>query len=198
MVSLPLAWLLSYAALLPFYLGLFFFALFGLIIGAVMHRIASAGRPYRRVTLIVGTAIVVAFTWVCSIAKEARDFPNDMACSAAGVTRYIGDRPIGEWRAEVADKVRRFLREHYPPGGALGYVRWVLVSGELKRGQIEGVDRTLRRSQRGYSWAIRAVLSLALLGFGVSSQTLPMRRATDHSVGAIDEERAVALRQNSA
>ena len=40
-VTLPVAWLLSFAGTLPFFLGVFFFALFGLLIGAVIYRVAA-------------------------------------------------------------------------------------------------------------------------------------------------------------
>src|SRR3990172_853649 len=62
-VSLPLAWLLSYAAMLPFYLGLFFFMLFGLVIGAVAFRVAAPGRPYHRFAVLAGTTLIVGVCW---------------------------------------------------------------------------------------------------------------------------------------
>lgn len=187
-VSMPLAWLLSYAAMLPFFIGLFFFALFGLIIGAVMHRVASPGRPYNRTALVVGTTMIVAAGWIASIVKESRDFPGDMAVETANRTRDIGDRSVEEYRAAVADEIRHFLRKHYPPGGTFGYIRWVVTSGELKKGQIENVSRTLRRSQRKSWWAIRVILSIALFGFGIGSQTLPLRLASEPAVRAINEK----------
>ena len=70
--SLPLAWLLSYAAFLMFFLGLFFFALFGLLIGAVVYRVAFGNQPYSRTTVLLGTTILVAVPWTFSIVKEAR------------------------------------------------------------------------------------------------------------------------------
>ncbi len=186
-VSLPLAWFLSHAALLPFFLGLFFFVLFGLVIGAVMHRVASPGRPFARAALVSGTAVVVAVVLCASIVMESKDFPRKMAHEAGAGTRYIGDQTIGEYRAAVADEVRRFLREQYPPGGVLGYMRWMLTSGELKKGQIENVNRTLRRAQHKAWWVVRVSLSVSLAAFGIGSQTLPLKEATERAVRAIDE-----------
>jgi len=185
-VSMPLAWLLSYAATLPFYLGLFFFALFGLIIGAVIHRVAAECRPYNPRLLVAGTTVVVLAVWIVSIVMETRDFPGDMAARASSQTRTLGDRSLAEFRTAVADDIRRFLREDYPPGGAVGYVLWVLTSGELEKDRIAGLTRTLIPRQRRYSWAIRAVLSIVLLAFGVGSQTLALRLSTDPIVRAID------------
>jgi len=191
-VSMPLAWLLSYAAPLPFFLGIFFFALFGLLIGAAMHRIASPGRPYGRAVLVVGTTVVVVVGWTASMLKEGRDFPMDMAVKVGNRTRDIGDRTIGEYRAVVADEVRSFLRERYPPGGTIGYVRWVLTSGELKKGQITHVHRTLEPAQRGFTWAARVVLSIALFAFGVGSQTLPLKPDTSITEPAVKESEEAA------
>ena len=58
-VSLPLAVVLSWAAMLPFMLGAFFFMLFGLLIGAVVFRIARPGRPYSMLTVLTGTTLLV-------------------------------------------------------------------------------------------------------------------------------------------
>ncbi len=171
LISLPLAWLLSFAALLPFFIGLFFFVLFGLLIGAAMYRVAAPGRPFRPSAIVAGTTLVVVVGWGGSIIKEGRDFPSDMAAEAARRTSYIGDRPVAEFRAEAAAQVRRFLGEHYPPGGTIGYMRWILTSGELKKGDLAAVDRTLSRSPNGWVWAIRVALSIAGLAFGVASQT---------------------------
>ena len=178
-VSLPFAWLLSYAAALPFYLGLFFFMLFGLLIGAVTYRLAAPGRPYGRFAVLAGTTLIVGVCWTTSLVKESRDFPADLAADAEGRTRYIGQRSAAEYRTAVADEVRGFLSERYPPGGVVGYVRWILLSGEMKKGDIPSFDQALRRTPAGFGWAIRVVLSIGLLGFAVWSQTFALSRPAD-------------------
>jgi len=188
-VSLPFAWLLSYASYLPFYLGLFFFVLFGVVIGAVVFRVAAPRRPYGTTSLVIGTVLVVSVGWTASLIKEARDFPGDMAVKAGKRTRSIGDQTIREYEAAVASDIRRFLKEQYPPGGTIGYVRWVVKSGRLKKGEVSQVGRTLRPLQSGYVWVTRIVLSLLLLIFGVSSQTLALRRAVDTPLRAMDANR---------
>lgn len=178
-VSLPFAWLLSYAAMLPFYIGLFFFMLFGLVIGAVTFRIAAPGRPYGRFAVLAGTTLIVGVCWTASIVKESRDFPADIAVDAVRRTRDIGRRSAEDYRKAVMEEVRTFIRERHPPGGVLGYVRWMLLEGELKKGAIPSFDQTLRRSPARLGWAVRVVLSIALLGFAVGSQTLSLSRASD-------------------
>ncbi len=184
-VSLPLAWLLSYAALLPFYLGLFFFMLFGLVIGAVTFRIASPGRPYGRFAVLTGTTLLVGICWTASIAKESRDFPLDIAAKAVQRARDIGGRSPDEYRAAVAQEVRAFIRERHPPGGLVGYIRWMLLEGQMKKGAIPSFDQAIRRSPARWGWAVRVVLSIALLGLAVSSQTLSLGRPYDPSRPAV-------------
>jgi len=185
-VSLPLAWLLSYGAALPFFLGLFFFVLFGLMIGAVMHRVAAPGRPYGRWSLVVGTSIVVALGWGTSIVKEAADFPADIADDSITKTLNLGERTPETYRAIVAGEVRRFLAEKYPPGGSLGYVRWILAGGAIDQADVPDLSRSMRRSPHGTWWAIRLVLSIALFGFGIGSQTLALKLARDPTHRKID------------
>ena len=178
-VSLPLAWLLSYAAMLPFYLGLFFFMLFGLVIGAVAFRVAAPGRPYHRFAVLTGTTLIVGVCWTLSLVKESRDFPADIAADTVRRSRDIGRQSADDYRAAVAEEVRVFLRERHPPGGVLGYVHWMLLEGEIKKGAIPSFDQTLRRSPARWGWAVRVVLSIALLSFALGSQTLPLSRPSD-------------------
>lgn len=180
-ITLPFAWLLSHAAMLPFFLGLFFFALFGLVIGALMHRIAAPARPFGRLTVLAGTTVVVLLGWGVSIVQEARDVPRKMAATAGQRVRSIGDRTLAEFEAAVAEGVRAHIRERYPPGGTLGYVRWVLAEGVLPKGSLDVVDVPLRATQMHGWWAVRVVLAIALFAFGVGSQTLPLRLAVEPS-----------------
>jgi len=178
-VALPIGWLLSYAATLPFLIGPFFFALFGLVIGAVIHRVASPGRPYGSAALLIGTTMVVILVFGETIILESRDFPAEMANQAASSTRTLRDRSIEEFRTQTTQGVRRYLTDNFPPGGTIGYVRWVLTQGEIAHGEIEGVATTLTPLQSGFLWSVRVVLSIALLAFGIGSQTLGLRLRTE-------------------
>jgi hypothetical protein len=186
LVSLPIGWLLSYAAALPFFIGLYFFALFGLLIGAVTHRIAAAGRPYGQLAVLVGTTLIVLVAWGLTVVKESRDLPTDIAAQAVRRTRDLGGRSAAQFRTDVAEDVRRFLAERYPPGGTFGYMRWVLTSGQLKKGDLVSVDRAMEAPLSRLWWAVRIVLSLLLLAFGVSSQTLTLSRAEESAVRMMD------------
>lgn len=174
-VALPIGWLLSYAATLPFLIGPFFFALFGLMIGAVIHRVASPGGPYGSPALLIGTTMLVILVFGETVILESRDFPAEMADQAASRTRTLGNRSIEEFRAETTEGVRRYLENNFPPGGTIGYVRWILTQGRIEAGEIEGVARPLVPLQSGFLWSVRVVLSIALLAFGIGSQTLGLR-----------------------
>lgn len=175
-VSLPLAVVLSWAAMLPFMLGAFFFMLFGLLVGAVVFRIAGPGRPYGAVTVFTGTTFLVFVCGGGALVKEAADFPYDMAHQATGKTRSIGAFTLAEFREEVARQVRAYLRDQYPPGGTLGYVRWIVTKGVLEKGAIEAVDAELSPVQRCGWWSIRLVLTIGLLALGIGSQTLLLQK----------------------
>jgi hypothetical protein len=124
----------------------------------------------------------VAIIWTASIVKEARDFPTDMGRLAAGQTRDLGGRSLAEFRNEFASQIRDYLRNHDPPGGTIGYIRWVLTSGELKKGDTELIQRTMHAPQAKIGWAIRVVLSAGLLAFGVASQTWPLAMPSEKKV----------------
>jgi hypothetical protein len=175
-IAVPIGILLSYGAALPFFLGLFFFALFGLVIGAVTHRAAAPSRPFSRGAVLAATLPIVLVGWWCSILREARDFPGDMVDQVGKQTKWLGDQPIGEFRAETVRQVQNYLIKRYPPGGVIGYVQWIALNGELQRGELEGLERRIARSPRKFWWVLRGVLSLALLGFGVASQTWSLTR----------------------
>ena len=139
------------------FLGVFFFALFGLVIGAAIHRVASPAGPYSPVGVLAGTTLVVLLVFGLSLLKESRDFPSDLAHDAVGRTADLHGRTAAEYRAAVEAEVRAFLKATYPPGRTLGYVRWMAASGEIKKGALPSVHRSFvdRRTARGSSFGLR-------------------------------------------
>ena len=179
-VSMPFAWLLSYGAALMTLLGLFFFALFGLVIGAVAYRFGVSVRPIPITHIRVGTAIIVLTCWSLSFAKEVRDFPTDKANAAIGVVRPLPDgMTADDFKADVASFVKRTLAEEYGIGG-LGYAWWVLSSSRMEY-PVETMKNpiVLRPVQHRWWWGIRVVLSIVFLWFGVYSQVSPLSGMTD-------------------
>ena len=175
-VAIPLGWLLSFAAALFVFLGLFFFMLFGLLIGAAMFRIGRTARPIAKWRIRIGTAMVVLVGWGVSMAIECHDFPSDIAERTIGEFRV---RPDGmtpdDIKRQAAQWVRAHLREHYPPGGAIGYVRWKLSSDRLDV-QLQGVALPLDlhfADNKGW-WLARVLLSILLFAFAVHSIVRPL------------------------
>ena len=175
-VGLPIGWLLCYGGLLPFFLGLFFFLLFGLLLGAVAYRIGVPARPLSKAAVVGGTAVVVGVTWATSLLVEAHDFPDQVADVAFRQPRKLpaGTTPEAYCR-QSADEVAVYLREKHPPGGVIGYVHWALTSSRIDP-PVGKLRKPFRSSQPRGWWAARVVLSIFLLGYGVYSQIGPLTR----------------------
>lgn len=176
-LMIPLGWLLSYGAALPTFLGLFFFALFGLVIGAAMYRAAGRGRPRRRATVLAATMLVVSFGVGLTVYAEARDFPSDIAEGALRERRALGGRSVEQFRTELAGAVGSWMNEEYAPGGTRGYVRWIVTSGQIDKSEIELLGKNVVRSPRGKWWCLRVALSALLLAFGIGSQTMLLTKS---------------------
>lgn len=167
--------LLSYVAFLMAYLGLFFYALFGLLIGTVTWRIASPAAPFNRTAVIFSTTLIVVTGLGVSWAFEITGLPRDMAHQALEKLRTLPEgQTKQQYMAGVEARVRSVLAERYPPGGAAGYIRWIMDTGRFEPGTFEGIDVALFRPQRRYVWLVRVGLSVLLLSFGVAAMTWPL------------------------
>ncbi|MCG3131351.1 MAG: hypothetical protein FLDDKLPJ_02142 [Phycisphaerae bacterium] len=174
-LAAPFGVLLSYVSFLMAYLGLFFYALFGLVIGASVYRVAARCRPVRKAHVLVGTTLIVLVGWGLSIRGEIVGLPRDIANLAVEArTRLPEGMNKDQYMNSIEDQVRRHLSDRYPPGGAIGYIRWITDSGRFPKGTFEGVNRELARPQRRWVWAIRVVLSIVLFSFGIASMTWPL------------------------
>jgi hypothetical protein len=141
--------------------------------------------------LLLGTAPVVLVCWIISVGKEVAEVPRDLARQVLQSTRNLRSRSVAEFESEAARQIRTFLKERFPPGGMIGAARWIIAGGELKAGDISLLQRTVRREQRGLSWAVRVILSVAMLVFGIGSQTYSLRLAVEPSARLMDEKKAL-------
>jgi hypothetical protein len=198
LAGLPLGWLLSYAAALPFLIGIFFFMLFGLMIGASMFRVGAKARPVPARALVIGITFVVLWTWTASLAWESRGFAHDQAKRALKGTASLEGTAPQEFKADVIRGIRSYLREQYPPGGTIGYARWCVASGKIPPSTIEPVAFELRVNQRGWFWILRAVLCITLLGFGVASQALVLQHPPKEPAPSSESEDPPTLWVESA
>ena len=178
-VGLPIGWLLCYAALLPFLLGLFFFALFGLLLGAVLYRVGHPARPLRRRSMRLGVIVVMTFTWVISMLTEGYDFPRQVASYSYEKIRKLPEGTTSEaFHRDCTAGVARYLREEFPPGGVIGYARWAITSSRIDP-PVGHLRRPFRSSQYRWWWVIRVVLSVVLLTWGIHSQVASLARPSD-------------------
>ncbi len=168
-IGLPMGWLLSYLGALPFFLGLFFYMIFGLVIGAVMVRVGQGRGRFEPRRLRLASGLVVGAVWGTALTLEAHGFPRDQA--GRGLER-LSALPTGTEREQVVEQSREFLtqhlREHYPPGSAIGYFRWRLTGGRIAM-PVAGLRQMAIEPDR-WRWSAQAVISLLLLTFGVHSQ----------------------------
>ena len=180
LAGVPVSVALSFAALLPLYLGPFFFLLFGLAVGAAVFRVAKPLRPILLWRIIPGCAVVIIPVFAASLTFEYWQLGPHAGKMVAKKTRQLppGTSPK-EFRAGVGHKMREHIAAEYPPGGVLGYVRWASSSGrvtvETPGAQPPKAVYTLSQSPIG--WTLRVMVSLTLLTGGVLSQVLPLRRA---------------------
>jgi hypothetical protein len=175
-VGLPIGWLLCYGGLLPFFLGLFFFLLFGLVLGAVAYRVGAPVRPVSRAAVLWGTAVVVLVTWLTSFLIEAHDFPEQVAYVAYRQPRRLPQGTTPEtYRRESAEEVAAYLRQKHPPGGVLGYAHWALTSSQIDP-PVGKLLKPFRSTQPRWWWVGRVILSILLLSYGIHTQIGPLSR----------------------
>jgi hypothetical protein len=161
-----LSYLLALGATLPGMLGLFFFLLFGLLMGAAMFRVWEPLRPLRRRTVIIGVAVVVLVAWGGAMVWEAVTFPADVAKQAVRQVRKVEGKTGRDVRARAAQAARDYLAEHYPPGGVIGYWRWAATSKSISI-PITGRPNPRPIPYRSNGWVV--VTRVLLCGLGISA-----------------------------
>jgi hypothetical protein len=179
--GVPAAILLTYLAVLPLFLGLFFFLLLGLLVGALMFRFGRKAAPAPRGRLWLGGTGVVVVMWLTTLVVEYAIFPS-LVSQRVGQSWHR--RLTAEEKQTVARETRqavlsRFVGREYRGGPvdwicALGgYTAWVARDGTMQcpRG-LNNTTYLLQLDQRRRAWVLRVLLSLGLLEFAVLSQYL--------------------------
>ena len=194
LLALPIGWLLSILILLPFMLGLFFYMLFGLLVGAAVYRVASPAAPVRRPLAVSIGLVVTLLVWCTSLAGEYYNvrgysiyrygsqgftwYPVDGDVTRS-VRRWFAGRSflpkqVAELRSATRNAFLKELKSKYPPGGFIGFVRWSAVTDQpiqIPRVFSPSVE-TCQPPQRGAVWLIRLAGSLILLAGAILSQVL--------------------------
>jgi hypothetical protein len=166
----PLGWLLVALIWLPLYMGLFFFLVAGLLVGAVSFRLARPARPMARRRILRGAGVVAVACAVVNLAWEYDQFaravgkpPRYAEARNAAVT--AGDKASSiDSKANVA--FRAALSERFAPGGPIGYVRWAVSGADLPL-SVDGQTETIVMPHGGFRWPIRTLAALLLLAVGL-------------------------------
>ncbi len=189
--------LLGYLAMLPFFLGLFFFLLLGLIPGSVLFRYGDPIRPVPSRHLWIASLLLFACTWCVAFYVEYHSLAGHVAVK---VRKSIASGFPQGYRREalddhVAGRVRDALRKGYGSSGLIGYVKWAARSGKIRipAGTIQlsragndadkpSVELVLadpvvyRLPQPALLWCIRVVMSFALLVLAFFLQVTALRK----------------------
>ena len=165
-----LGWLLAKLVWLPFYFGLFFFLVAGLLVGAAAFRFCHSARPISKRRLALGVcfvsliSILVVVCWEYQHIAGTRGGPPKFP--RARNAAIAADRSPRSVQLTVADAFKDRLRADFAPGGVIGYVRWATASGEMEI-SLGDETETVSIPQSGWAWPIRTVGGLILLAMGL-------------------------------
>lgn len=182
--------LLTWALSLMFMLGLFFFMLFGLLVGAVMFRFGVRSRPMPRGRVVLISAAVAFAGWSAALTKEAVDFPRDFVDRVVNQRKFERDKlhiPPGEGEYDkICGQVATFITDHlaqaYPPGGVIGYFQYT-GAGDTIIMDLPGQPRklTIKPRVQPWIWWTRGLLSLPLFFLTIYSVTAALARMPSES-----------------
>ena len=166
---------------LPFYFGLFFFLVGGLLVGAATFRLARPIRPIGRRPLVGGALAVGILSFVIATAFEYRHFANTVAdpprfaTARNAVVRAGGS--LRELEDRAADAFDREITTHYSGVGPLAYALWTIGSGKMTL-VVDGQSETVSTDHAGWTWLVRALAEILLLAGGLWSSIESLRSPT--------------------
>jgi len=178
-IGVALSKLLASAGLLPFVFGIvgvFFFMIVGLILGAILYRCGSGGEPFGRRLLLVSVLVPTAAISAGTILFEYRSVVIDHAEQALRVqNKNPRDRKFAAEKAQMRQMIENYWRARFGAGGVAGYVAWTLRGGKFKIGPTDAPERVVvQHKQAGVLWLVRAVISFAALGWAMGAQSWPL------------------------
>lgn len=186
-MGLALGTALAYLSSLPFFLGLFFYLMFGLVIGAVVYRLGASHRPMKTPAVWTVGLATAGLTWLTSLVVEYAGLPGD---AAEEVLKSIPGRLDDKEREVLRRETRQFVLSSFSGRQVEGsmldmarafpaYVRWVVTDGKLSCPQVYYDSKhtiELGSRRRGWLWAVRSILALVLVSFTIMSQVVGLRR----------------------
>ncbi len=190
-LAVPAGWVLAYLSALPYFLGLFFFSLVGLLVGAAVYRFGARAMPLPRATCWMIGLTVALLTWVFGLYFEYRSFSEDAAQRVVKASLTPGmaeDRQLFEESRRLAFSD---LASRYPPGGFPGYLLWTARDGTMTFPRLPQGTVRFELREKGPRWIVRVTIGLGLLIFSVVSQCLTLARspAAANAAGTTGAER---------
>ena len=178
-LGLPTGWLLAYLAALPAFLGQFFDLLLGLLIGAAMYRLGRPAAPVPRGHLWAVGGLVAGLVWLTTLAAQYHWFPDDAAQAVIrnSISSSMNTEDLQKFMAGTRRYALDQLREKYPPGGFLGYIRWAATNRQMEIPR-PGKEPPFLYHIRGtlVIWYLQLFLSLSFLLFAIESQLLGLAK----------------------
>ncbi|OWY73073.1 hypothetical protein B7486_01630 [cyanobacterium TDX16] len=166
---------------LPFYFGLFFFLVGGLLVGAATFRLARPIRPIGRRPLLGGALVVGVVTFAIATVFECRHFANTVsdppkfATARNAVVRDGGS--LREFEGRAADTFIREITKQYSNIGPLAYALWTIKAGKMTL-VVDGQSETVSTDHAGWAWLVRALAEILLLAGGLWSSIESLRSPT--------------------
>jgi hypothetical protein len=162
--------LLARLIFLPYYCGLFFYLVAGLLAGGLSFRIARPARPIAGRRLLTGVLLLSLFTTLIITLFEfdyvARTIGDEPKFPDARNAALSEGRPTSEVSAAATREFKAMLRRAHPPGGAWAYVRWSMAGGKATL-VVGGAREQVRAGHVGWTWPIRTLAGSALLAAGL-------------------------------
>ena len=187
-------WAFSHLGNLMGLIGLFFFALFGLILGAALFRLLSHYRPITKPLLVAAGMVVVLACWFGALNLEAAYVPNDAAYFYRGkMVRLPKPLSILEVEDKIRSDTRQFLLDRYGDGGVIGYLRWAAQNGSITIRPTEEADKVeYQLKHRRGLFLIRLCVSLLLLTYAVFTQISQLTMTEEQVQARKDAKRKAA------
>jgi len=169
LIAIPFMILLMYCAWLPYWFGMYFFILGGLLFGAIWFRLASHVRPIPaaavRLRMIVMIVVLSAVYLLPEYSLKRRHLARDVANHSIQRVTVANTAEARQQRLdEAASHVDKVLRGYGP--GPFGYYVWNAIDGRMPPLPAYG-GKPIMLTQTGLYWIARVVLSIALLAVGL-------------------------------
>ncbi len=169
LIGIPFILLLMYCAWLPLLMGMYFFILGGMLIGAIWFRLAAHIRPVPtgavRLRMFAMLAVLVAIYMLSEYKVKIGHLDRDMSELTIRMrsVNSLAERQARE--QEAADHVQQSLRKYGP--GPIGYWAWAATDGKVPPMARYTGKESIALPQRRAFYVMRVVVSIVLLWYGL-------------------------------